>query len=434
MLLTLEKHFLEESHSQKIESLLTQSHEKLESLKNKTCIDAENTGWWNAPESFAFQNLEEIKNYVSNIDINYDLLVVIGIGGSYAGTRAIAEALSHKYAERTFAQNQRFLPIVYAGHHLCESELVELLELLEEHEPLVNVISKSGNTIEPIVSFKIIEEALKKKFGKDAKKRILVSTQEKESFLFNDAKAENYKTFSLPENVGGRFSVFTSSSLLPLTLASYPTDELLQGADRLFKELFKDATHPCLEYAAFRKAAWDEGKRIEILAFRNPKLLAFSEWWKQLFGESEGKDSKGLLPIGMTYTTDLHSLGQFVQEGPAHMIETFLDLGQNTSLIEKRVKVPHLKEQMSSDFHLGNRYVDDIDKAAWEASKTAHSQRVPTIGLKMPEMDMYSLGYMMAFFQVSCAVSALLLDVNPFNQPGVEVYKSEMRKLLSQDH
>lgn len=434
MLLKFDNSLLHDDVKQSLEVLKVSAMEKFFSLRNKTCEGSEYTGWWDLPEQSAFENLKQIREYCSKIDVPFDLIVVIGIGGSYAGTKAVSEALRHSYADRLLKDLLRYTPIVYAGHNLSEQGMIEVLDLIEEHDPIINVISKSGGTIEPNVAFRIVEETMIKRFGQEAKKRILVTTQNDENPLCELAKKRQYALFPIPQNVGGRYSVFTAAGLLPLLLAGYDTEQLLNGADRLFSELRsgENPDHEVISYASYRKYAWDAGKSMEILAYKEPKLLAFIEWWKQLFGESEGKDGKGLMPIGMSYTTDLHSLGQFVQEGPLCMIETFLNLGPAASLIERRLKIPsddrHGIKSISS---LSNRYISEIEDAAWEASKKAHTQHgVPCVSLTLTQLDEYHLGYLLAFFQVACAVSGLMLEVNPFNQPGVEVYKKEMHTLL----
>ncbi len=433
MLLQLGTHYLTENILQDINAIKPEAYTKLNSLKEKNCVDAQNTGWWNWPEESGFQDLRHIREVLLNLDIAYDIVVVIGIGGSYAGTKALSEAMRHQFADQ-LVNEDRYVPVVYLGNNLSERAFLEVLELLEQREPIVNVISKSGNTLEPNIAFRVLEEVLIKRFGKEAQKRIFVSTQTEKSSLFELAQFRNYRVFPIPSNVGGRYSVLTTVGLLPLSLAGYDTEQLLAGADRLFEELRGDVSkdHPVLTYAAFRKYAWNEGKALEVLSYREPKLASLIEWWKQLFAESEGKEGKGLMPMGMGYTTDLHSLGQYLQEGPSNMIETFLNIGPAKSLVEKRLKIP--VDEIGANKHLNSlygRYVNDIDYAAWEASQKAHSQRgVPCLEMKVSHLDEYHLGYLFAFFECACAISALLLDVNPFDQPGVEVYKRELMNLV----
>lgn len=432
MLLTLGTNVLSEDTLKKIEELESSALEKLTSLKEKTCVGSEFTGWWDWPEHSGFEALRQIRE--RRIDVSFDLVVVVGIGGSYAGTKAISDALRHQFADQTMNVSQRYLPIVYAGNNLSERSLLELLDLMEEHDPVINVISKSGGTIEPNLAFRILEESLYKRFGDEAAKRIFVTTQDDKNPLCELSQKRHYALFPIPQNVGGRYSVFTAAGLLPLTLAGYDTKQLLAGADRLFSEFRGElsAKHPVVQYACFRKFAWDEGKSLDILSYREPKLAALIEWWKQLFAESEGKEGRGLMPMGMSYSTDLHSLGQYLQEGPACMIESFLDVGPVRSITETRVKIPvdDRGDNKSMQF-LFNRYVSEIDEAVWKASQKAHSERgVPCIELKLSQLDEYHLGYLLAFFQVACGIGALLLEVNPFNQPGVEIYKKELHKLL----
>lgn len=433
MLVKLGTQHLDESSSKKLEALKPQAFSKLQSLIEKNCEGSEHTGWWEWPEHYGFESLRQIREHILKIDVTYNLIVVVGIGGSYAGTKAVADALRHQFSDQLFNVPQRYLPIIYAGNHLSERGLVELLDVMDEYEPIVNIVSKSGSTIEPNVAFRILEESMHKRFGREASRRIFVSTQSDKNPLHQLAEKRNYKVFPIPQSVGGRYSVLTCVGLLPLSLAGYDCEQLLSGADRLFSELREDPSeHTVLQYASFRKMGWDEGKILDVVSYKEPKLASLIEWYKQLFAESEGKEARGLMPMGMCYSTDLHSLGQYLQEGPACMIESFVNIGPSSSFLEKRVKIPEddTVENKNLNF-LFKRYVNEIDQAAWEASQAAHAQRgVPCIELKVPQLDEYHLGYLIAFFQCACAVSALLLDVNPFNQPGVEVYKKKLYEIL----
>ncbi len=434
MLLTVETNRLPEAMREEMNALLPEAFQHLTSLKNKTCTGADATGWWNWPEHSGFEEQRRIKDLVSRLELPYDLIVVIGIGGSYAGTKAISEALRHRYDEWLIDAPAGQIPIVYAGHNLSEQNMLELLDLLREREPIVNVISKSGSTIEPNVAFRVIEDMLCKRFGREAQKRILVTTQDDKNPLCELANKRSYPLLPIPQNVGGRYSVLTAAGLVPLSLAGYDVDALLSGADALYASLrdLETPDHPVLQYAAYRTLAWKHDKRIEVLAYREPKLLAMVEWWKQLFGESDAKDGKGLMPMGMSYTTDLHSLGQYLQEGPLTMVETFLNVGPTSAMVERRVKIPSDEQGDQQNLRsLYHRYIEELDQAAWQASQHAHSQRgVPCLELNLKSLDMYHLGYLIAFFQTACAVGGLMLGVNPFNQPGVEVYKKEMLRLL----
>lgn len=435
MLLKIETQLLPENYLSQLEDLRISAYEKLKSLREKICAGSEFTGWWDYPHLSGFEVLKQIKKSVEKIDVVHDLVIVVGIGGSYAGTKALAQALRHQYADFLWNEGETTLPIVYAGHNLSEAGLLELLDLMEHHEPVINIISKSGTTIEPNVAFRILEETLLRRYGKEeTAKRIFVTTQEDKNTLHELALQRKYNFFPLPQDVGGRYSVFTAVSLLPLTLAGYDCGSLLEGADRLFSELKsldESMNHPVLQHAVFRKIAWEEGKRLDVLSYKEPKLASLIEWYKQLFAESEGKQGKGLMPMGMSYTTDLHSLGQFMQEGTDCMIQTFLNVGSQSSLVERHLKIPSDSYHNKTMKNIWERYVKDIDEAAWLASQRAHSERgMPCVEIKLTQLDAYHLGYLLAFFKVSCAVSALLLEVNPFDQPGVEVYKKKMHEIL----
>lgn len=409
---------------------------ELHKLREKTCRGAEYTAWFDWPAQKGFDTLKMIRGQLAEISVPYDLVLVVGIGGSYAGAKAVEDALRHGFRE-WIPDAGNLVPIVFAGQNISETSLVEMLELLETREPIVNVISKSGTTLEANIAFRVIEQSLWKRYGKEAKERILVTTQIEGSFLHELATKRGYRSFDLSPNIGGRYSVLTTVGLVPLMLAGYDGEELLSGADLLFSELRNEVsdTHPVLQLASARKTAWDKGTAIDVLSYNDPKLTSFVEWWKQLFGESEGKEGKGLFPAGMLYSTDLHSLGQYMQEGPANVMETFLFTREMGRLghIEKRIKIPGdgLGRENDRFGFLQGRYVEEVNTAAMMASIKAHSARgLPCLSLSVPRFDEFYLGYLFAFFETCCAISGALLGVNPFDQPGVEVYKKELYKML----
>lgn len=429
----LNNRFLGETIETQAQALLPVAAEQLKRLQNKTCVGAEWTGWYNYPKERGFEQEEQIRQYVERLDVTYDLVLVIGIGGSYLGTRAVTEALLHSYQS---AIRDHHPLIAFAGHHVSETQLIEVLELLEKKLPMVNVISKSGTTTEPGVVFRVVRDYMEKRFGKEeAARRIVCTTDAKEGALRQVADLEGYASFVIPDDIGGRFSVLTPVGLVPLALLHLDTKSLMEGADQVFTEVAKEGEqHPALRYAASRVAAYQDGKRIEILASNNPKVSHIIEWWKQLYGESEGKQGKGLFPAGLTYTTDLHSLGQYVQDGVRNIIETFLNFEQDIPRrngIEQRIRVPAQASKLDQLGYLEGRFLGEVNRAAMQGTMLAHFDGgVPCLGLNVPELNEFGIGSLFAFFEIGCAISGALLEVNPFDQPGVEAYKKNLFALL----
>jgi len=412
---------------------------QLHALVKKECAGKEFTGWMNWPKLKGFETLKRIKNHVNLLGQTYDTVVVVGIGGSYLGTKAVHDALSHRYREALAFSgiDQPHKPIVYAGHNLSEIELIELFDFLDQRNPIINVISKSGTTTEPGVAFRLLKTYMENRFGKEiASRRIIATTDSKKGALRSLVDQNSYHSFDVPNDVGGRFSVLTAVGLVPLVLAGHNAEALLKGADRFFNSLYHGINEGTLErleayeairYAASRLAAWNGGYRIEIMAFGEPKLASLIEWWRQLFGESEGKNGKGLFPAGLNCTTDLHSLGQYVQDGVRNILETFLYVGDvrcsGTHGIERRLRVPNGHSVDELDY-LEGQFVSKINQAALLATEAAHHDGgVPCLELQFETISEESLGYFFAFMETACAVSALALGVNPFDQPGVEAYK-----------
>ena len=424
-------------------SALSDAEAALAAVRQGECAGGEFTGWFDWPRRHGFALATEVKKYVQELGLFYDTVVVVGIGGSYLGCRAVAEALSHSYAPALSrgAKNPLRPLIVYAGHNLSEAGLVELLDLLGERQPLINVISKSGTTTEPAVAFRVLREYMEQRFGKaDASRRIVATTDGKKGALRQLSADAGYKTFAVPDDVGGRFSVLTAVGLVPLALGGFDVEAMMHGADEMFRSFDGEhaSSHPVLEYACLRKAAFDAGKRIDLLAYSEPRLASLVEWWKQLFGESEGKHGLGMFPAGLNYTTDLHSLGQYVQDGCRNLLQTFLTIGQvsapaqqGPTQVERRLRVPHAAVNDDDLGYLEGRFISEINQAAMLGTKVAHSDGgVPCLELQVRELNERTLGGLFAFFETACAVSALLLGVNPFDQPGVEAYKKNLFALL----
>jgi len=361
-----------------------------------------------------------------------DLVVVIGIGGSYLGARCAIEALSHNFAKQ-LSKNRSLSgaegpEVVFAGNNLSEEYLAELMDLVAERNVATVVISKSGTTTEPAVAFRIIKEHIEKTY-KDASERIVAITDAKKGALKTLATQEGYKTFVVPDNVGGRYSVLTPVGLLPIVLAGFDVREMLAGAKEMEEACaVKSEDNPAVKYAAMRNLLYSElGKKVEILVAYNPKLQYLGEWWKQLYGESEGKDQKGLFPASVNFTTDLHSMGQFIQEGERIMFETVVNVEKSN----RSVVIGSDPQNLDQLNYLAGQHVEHCNAMAQLGTKLAHIDGgVPQLEVSIENLSAYNLGGLFQFFEYACGISAYVLGINPFNQPGVEAYKKNMFALL----
>ena len=391
-------------------------------LNNREGTYKDYTGWVNLPVE-SHKIIDVINNNVSDLKKRADLLVVIGIGGSYLGARAVISALSNQFAEPK---------VLFAGINLNEQYLIELSEYLQDKNFALCVISKSGTTTEPAVSFRILKKLMIEKFGEEeTNKRIVAITDKEKGALVTMAKNYGYPTFVIPNNIGGRFSVLTPVGLFPIAFAGIDIQKLMQGAIDMRELLWdnKDFNQNiAAQYAIVRNLMLENNHIVEIMVNYNPKLHYFAEWWKQLFGESEGKQGKGIFPASVDFTTDLHSLGQYVQDGRRMIFETVLKVAKHPEklFIEKDEK------NLDNLNYLQGKSIEYINSKAMEGTINAHIEGgVPNIILEIPEINEYYIGQMIYFFEKSCGISAMLLDVHPFNQPGVEAYKTNMFKLLN---
>ena len=402
-------------------SLLAKARQSLENLKEKKCLGSEWTGWWNYPQEKGYSLVDEILNWKKNLGVDYDCVVVIGIGGSYLGTRTVYRALNNAYSSKD-------IRMVYLGNNMSETEMSQIIAYIKEHSPIVNVISKSGTTTEPAVAFRIVREILEERYGEDgAKKRIIATTDPARGALRELSVSKGYKTFEVPSDIGGRFSVLSAVGLVPLALGGFDIAALMKGAGSYFEDIVKGDTN-ALVYACCRYLAYSKlNKNIEILSYSDSKLNLLIEWWKQLFGESEGKSGKGLFPVGLCLTTDLHSLGQFVQDGTRCMMETFISFNDKA-----KVKIPVSAQSTDGLSYLEGSSVARVNRAASDATLLAHSDgKVPCLTLDIDgPLSETTLGAIFVFFEVACAVSAAFLGVNPFDQPGVEAYKKNLFAIL----
>jgi glucose-6-phosphate isomerase len=385
-------------------------------------------GWVDLPENFDKEEYARLKADVARLTPKSRLFVVIGIGGSYLGARMVIEALQSEFAAMQHG-NRPY--VVYAGHTLGEDYYRQLLSLLDGEDYSVAIISKSGTTTEPAVAFRIVKAHLEKKYGREeARQRIIAITDARRGALHTIAVQEGYPMYVIPDNVGGRFSVLTPVGLLPIAMAGYDTDRLLEGARDMRRRCIEDndpMTNPAMMYAAVRNLLYRRGVKVEMLVSALPNLRYLAEWWKQLYGESEGKEHKGLLPHSLSITTDLHSMGQYVQDGERLMMETFVRVRKPGA----QVPVPTDEQNLDGINYLTSKSLTEINDCAMRGTIEAHTTGgVPVMEIEVEKIDEYTLGQMIYFFEFACGLSGYTLGVNPFDQPGVEAYKKNMFRLL----
>ena len=391
----------------------------------ETTID-EPTGWLQLPLENHDELLNSIQRVASEIKLQADVLIVVGVGGSFLGARAIQDALTPY-----FGLHRNGIEVVYAGQNMSGAYIHQLLESLATKEVYVNVISKSGTTMEPALAFRVIRSFMHQRYGEEAKNRIIVTTDAQKGILKQISDDADYRQFVIPENIGGRYSVLTPVGLLPTAVAGVDIEQLLEGAKEAATKLKSDhlETNEAYRYAVIRHALYSKGYQIEMLASFEPALAKFHDWWKQLFGESEGKEKKGLYPTTVNFSTDLHAIGQFIQEGSPIMFETLLHFHDITD--DCRVPYEELNEDKLN--YLSARTFNEINAISKQGTALAHAEGgVPVIQLELERLDAYHLGYLIYFFMKACAMSAYLLNVNPFDQPGVEAYKKKMLELLNE--
>ena len=397
-------------------------------LENGSGEGSDFLGWLHLPSETPKSLLDSINKTASRLREKCDYVVCIGIGGSYLGAKAVIAALSDNFAD-FYAPQPKNPKILYAGQNISEEYTAELEKLLEGKKFGIIVISKSGTTTEPAIAFRIFKELLEKQAGKDAAKELIVAiTDEKKGALRTLATQEGYETYVIPDNVGGRFSVLTPVGLLPIACAGFDIEKLVAGAAEMENTTkHPGEENPCEVYARVRNALYQSGKKIEILVNYNPKLHYFAEWWKQLYGESEGKDGKGIFPASVDLTTDLHSMGQWIQEGERTIFETVLSVKKPA--ITRRI--PQDAANLDGINYLAGKNIDEVNKMAELGTKIAHVDGgVPVIKIELNALEENTLGQLIYFFEKACGVSGYMLGVNPFNQPGVEAYKKNMFALL----
>ena len=402
-----------------------------EALENGTCPGNDFLGWLHLPSSITSEFLDEIQATANTLRDKCEVIVVAGIGGSYLGARAVIEALSNSFA--WLVADKKNPTILFAGNNIGEDYLFELTEYLKNKKFGVINISKSGTTTETALTFRLLKKQCEAQRGKaEAKDVIIAVTDAKKGAARTCADKEGYKSFIIPDNIGGRFSVLTPVGLLPIACAGFDVKELVSGAQEMEHACGKNVPfekNPAAQYAAVRNGLYSEaGKKIEIVVNFQPKLHFFAEWWKQLYGESEGKDNKGIFPAACDFTTDLHSMGQWIQQGERSIFETVISVEEP----EHKLLFPHDEENLDGLNFLEGKRVDDVNKMAELGTRLAHVDGgVPNIRISVPRLNAYYIGQLIYFFEIACGISGNLLQVNPFNQPGVEAYKKNMFALLN---
>ncbi|WP_453994200.1 glucose-6-phosphate isomerase [Bacillus nitroreducens] len=400
------------------------------SIHEKTGAGSDFLGWVDLPTNYDKEEFSRIQKSAEKIKSDSDILLVIGIGGSYLGAKAAIDWLNHSFYNSLSREQRKTPQIVFVGNNISSTYMKDLMDLLEGKDFSINVISKSGTTTEPALAFRIFRKLLIEKYGKEeARGRIFATTDKARGALKTLANEEGYESFVIPDDVGGRYSVLTAVGLLPIAVSGANIEEMMKGAQAASVDFSKSELeeNPAYQYAVVRNVLYNKGKTIEMLINYEPGLQYFSEWWKQLFGESEGKDQKGIYPSSANFSTDLHSLGQYVQEGRRDLFETIINIEKS----RHELIVEAEENDLDGLNYLAGKSVEFVNKKAFEGTMLAHTDGgVPNLIVNVPEMDEYSFGYLVYFFEKACAMSGYLLGVNPFDQPGVEAYKVNMFALL----
>ena len=411
------------SYGQKVEKIYND-------LVEKSKDENEFVGWLNLPSNYNKKEFDRIKKAAKRIRKDSEVFIVIGIGGSYLGARAVVESLTSNFANLMPDSLRKSPQIFFVGNSISPNYINELIDCIGDKDISINVISKSGTTTEPAIAFRIFREYLESKYGADeASKRIYITTDKKKGALKELADEEEYETFVIPDNVGGRFSVLTPVGLLPIAVAGINIDKLMEGAKNAQYD-YSDMSvkyNQCFKYAIVRNILYKKEKTIEILANYEPKLHYFTEWWKQLYGESEGKEHKGIFPTGVDLTTDLHSMGQYIQEGRRDLFETVISIEETKT----DIKIKRDEDNIDGLNFLAGKTMDYVNKQAMQGTIEAHvSGGVPNIILSIKKLDEETMGELIYFFELACGISGKILGINPFDQPGVEAYKTNMFRLL----
>ncbi|MCL7749904.1 glucose-6-phosphate isomerase [Halalkalibacter alkaliphilus] len=410
-----------------MQDAVTAAHE---ALHNKTGAGSDFLGWIDLPKNYDREEFSRIQAAAEKIQSDSDVLLVIGIGGSYLGARAAIEALNHSFYNNLSKEERKTPQVFFVGQNISSTYVKDLLALIEGKDVSVNVISKSGTTTEPAIAFRIFRDYLEKKYGvEEARKRIYATTDRAKGALKTLATEEGYETFVVPDDVGGRFSVLTAVGLLPIAVSGLDIETMMKGAEAASEDFSNPnlAENESYQYAVVRNALYNKGKTIELMVNYEPSLHFVSEWWKQLFGESEGKDGKGIYPASVDFSTDLHSMGQYVQDGRRDLFETII----NVENVREHVTIEEAASDLDGLNYLAGQTMDFVNKKAFQGTMLAHTDGgVPNLIVNVPELNEYYFGYLVYFFEKAVGISGYLLGVNPFDQEGVEAYKKNMFALL----
>jgi len=422
---TLEKSGIDKKEIMKFNKKVEKAHEELHTVADN--MD-EFVGWLHLPTNYDKEEFARIKKCAEKIQNDSEVFVVIGIGGSYLGARAVIDSLTNTFYN--MLPNRKTPQVFFVGNNISPNYMNDLIECIGNKEISINVISKSGTTTEPAIAFRIFREFMESKYGIDeARKRIYVTTDKERGALKKLSEEEEYETFVIPDNIGGRYSVLTAVGLLPIAVAGIDIDKLMYGA-KTAEDKYNEKSvkyNECYQYAVARNILYKQEKTTEILVNYEPKMQYFTEWWKQLYGESEGKDGKGIFPAGAMFTTDLHSLGQYIQDGKRNLFETVISIEKpQTDITIKRDA-----DNVDGLNFIADKTMDYVNKKAMEGTIEAHiSGGVPNIQITLEKLDAESMGELIYFFELACGISGKILGVNPFDQPGVEAYKTNMFRLL----
>ncbi|UOQ46070.1 glucose-6-phosphate isomerase [Halobacillus salinarum] len=419
--------FFEEHELEYMQGTVSLAHQ---ALHEGTGAGNDFLGWLDLPENYDKEEFTRIKQAAEKIKSDSDVLLVIGIGGSYLGARAAIEMLNHSFYNVLASEQRKTPQVFFVGNSISAPYMNELFDVLEGKDVSVNVISKSGTTTEPAIAFRVFRKFLEDKYGKEeAKNRIYATTDKEKGALKTLASEQGYETFVVPDDVGGRYSVLTAVGLLPIAASGIDIDEMMNGAQQSRNELGSEQLkdNPAYQYAAVRNVLYNKGRSIEMMVNYEPSLQYFSEWWKQLFGESEGKDQKGIFPASANFSTDLHSLGQYIQDGRKQLFETVIHVESPSS----DMKIEEDEQNLDGLNYLAGKTVDQVNEKAYQGTMLAHTDgQVPNLIVHIPKRDSFTFGYLAYFFEKACAISGYILGVNPFDQPGVEAYKKNMFALL----
>lgn len=419
--------FLSETEISYLAESIKNAHKK---VHEGTGAGSDFLGWVELPENYDKEEFARIKKAAEKIKSDSEILLVIGIGGSYLGARAVIEMLNSNFYNVLGNEERKTPRVLYVGNNISSTYMYDLLQVIEGKDISLNVISKSGTTTEPAIAFRILKDYMEKKYGKEeAKSRIYATTDAQKGALKGLAVEEGYEQFVVPDNVGGRFSVLTAVGLLPIAVSGINIDELMKGADDARVEYSNPNVleNECYKYVAARNALYSKGKTTEILVNYEPNIQYFGEWWKQLYGESEGKDGKGIFPASVNFSTDLHSMGQYIQEGRRNIFETVI----NVEKARHEITIEANEDNADGLNFLAGKTMDFVNKKAFEGTLLAHNDGgVPNLIVNVPELTPYYVGKLIYFFEKACGVSGYVLGVNPFDQPGVEAYKKNMFALL----